>query len=341
MKQSVLLALILIASNNLFSQETINHYVFFNIDRHRIQEESFIESKALNGAQLKYRWSELEPEKGIYNFELIQNDLDFLKAKGKGLFIQIQDVSFDTSIINVPKYLLEDSIYNGGAEIMIGRNDDGIYEIEGLVARRWDINVANRFHALLKELGRRFDGEITGINLAETSIGLGTADMHPKGFSYESYFDAVKNNMLVLKGAFPSSTAILYANFMPGDNFPLGKQSYLTRIYDFAELIGVGMGGPDIKVFKYWQMEHSYKLMQETKDISLGVAVQWGNYDLINPKTNQKVTIDDIYRFAKDELGLDYIFWSTQEPYYTGSVLPYLNETFANKKETTLKTISY
>ena len=83
MRQTLLFALIIIASNNLYSQKTINHYVFFNIDRHRIQEKSFLESEALTGAQLKYRWSELEPEKGIYNFGLIQKDLDFLKPKGR------------------------------------------------------------------------------------------------------------------------------------------------------------------------------------------------------------------------------------------------------------------
>lgn len=332
MKQTLLILLIILANNKLHAQSFLNNYVFFNVDRHRIYDQSFLKCKALSGAQLKYRWSELEPKKGVYNFELIQKDLDFLKSKGKDLFIQIQDVSFDTTIINVPRYLIEDPIYNGGVEIQVGRNDAGVYEIGGLVARRWDHEVAYRFHTLLKELGKKFNGEIIGINLAETSVGFGTPDMHPVGFSYESYFEAVKNNMHTLKESFPNSATIQYANFMPGDTFPITDRAYLTRIYNYAEEIGVGMGGPDIKVYKYWQMEHSYKLMCASNGIPLGVAVQWGNYDLINPKTKQKVTIDDIYRFGKEELCLDFIFWSTQEPYYSNSVIPYLDETFENEK---------
>jgi len=41
----------------------------------------------------------LEPEKGVYNFDLIQSDLEFHEANGKNLFIQVQDVSFDTHYI--------------------------------------------------------------------------------------------------------------------------------------------------------------------------------------------------------------------------------------------------
>jgi hypothetical protein len=38
------------------------------------------------------------------------------------------------------------------------------------------------------------------------------------------------------------------------------------------------------------------------------------------------VTVDELYLFARDSLRLDYIFWGTQEPYYTSEILPYLRE---------------
>jgi len=323
-----ILLFLLLVTSNLIAQNIMENYVFFNVERYRISEKSFIENDVFAGAQLKYTWPELEPEKGKYNFDLIQKDLDFLELNGKGLFIQIQDVSFDTTIINVPRYIIEDPIYNGGIEIQFDLNDEETeyVVVESLVARRWDKKVADRFHHLLKALGNKFDGKITGINLPETAVGFGNVDMHPLGYSHESYRNAIKENMRVLKEAFPNSIAIQYANFMPGDKFPLGDDSYLESIYSYANEIEVGMGGPDVKVYKYWQMEHSMKFLKKYSDNVKAVAVQWGNYEEINPKTKRQVTIDEIYNFAVDEIGLNYIFWCTQEPYYTEYLIPYLKK---------------
>jgi hypothetical protein len=101
--------------NYVVSARTIHHYVFFNKNRERITEQSFLETKAFEGAQIKYTWRELEPEKDAYDFSHIREDLAFLTSKGKKLFIQLQDSSFDVSIVNVPRYLLKDAQYNGGA----------------------------------------------------------------------------------------------------------------------------------------------------------------------------------------------------------------------------------
>ena len=121
MKITILVILTsLFTTGHLIAQRPIEHF-FFNVDRHRIQEKSFLDSDIFSGAQLKYTWPELEPKKGGYNFDLIQSGLEILEANGKNLFIQVQDVTFDTTIINVPKYILEDPIYHGGVEIHIGR----------------------------------------------------------------------------------------------------------------------------------------------------------------------------------------------------------------------------
>jgi len=36
------------------------------------------------------------------------------------------------------------------------------------------------------------------------------------------------------------------------------------------------------------------------------------------------VTVDALYRYAVDELHLDYIFWGSQEPFFSRDVLPFL-----------------
>jgi hypothetical protein len=34
--------------------------------------------------------------------------------------------------------------------------------------------------------------------------------------------------------------------------------------------------------------------------------------------------VDELYRFGKERLRLDFIFWGTEEPYYSTDILPYL-----------------
>lgn len=79
----------------------VHHYVFFNHDRERIAEAAFLQSK-FDGAQLKYTWRQLEHPKDQYDFGDIEHDLAFLQSKGKKLFIQIQDASFDLNIRPFP-----------------------------------------------------------------------------------------------------------------------------------------------------------------------------------------------------------------------------------------------
>src|SRR5262249_47411186 len=150
----------------------VHHYVFFGQDREKLKEDSeFLETKVLEGAQVAYSWRQLEPLKDQYDFSAVREDLAFLTSKGKRLFIQIQDVTFSESRINVPLYLLSDPQYHGGADkqYRIKANDEGQAVVEGWMARRWDPAVQERFHKLLFALGREFDGRIEGVNFAETS----------------------------------------------------------------------------------------------------------------------------------------------------------------------------
>jgi|GEM_PF-3525319 len=54
------------------------------------------------------------------------------------------------------------------------------------------------------------------------------------------------------------------------------------------------------------------------------MAVRDGNYDVINPTTGKKVTVQKILDFAQNYLPLYYIFWGTEERYYKTEVLTLL-----------------
>ncbi|HKY28397.1 MAG TPA: hypothetical protein VJM12_10710 [Pyrinomonadaceae bacterium] len=311
------------------SAKPIHHYVFFGQDREKIKEDSkFHETKVLEGAQVAYSWRQLEPSKDKYDFSAIREDLTFLTSKGKKLFIQLQDVTFSEWRINVPRYLLNDPQYNGGADkqYRIKDNDEEHAAVEGWMARRWDPAVQERFHKLLFALGKEFDGRIEGINLAETSMVVGESGrLFPKGFSFEVYRDAIIANMKALKRAFPKSVAMQYANFMPGEWRATNDKGYLRAVYQAARELKIGVGGPDLLPYRPGQLRSSYPLIREVAGIvRTGIAVQDGNYEDVNPKTGKRATIAELIDFATDYLQVDYIFWCTQEPYYSEDLIPFL-----------------
>ena len=306
----------------------LRHYVFFNRSRERISEATFLETKAFEGAQLKYTWRELEPAEGEYDFKAIREDLAFLKSRGKKLFVQVQDVSFDPAIVNVPRYLQNDPRFGGGADkqYAIPNDDEEHAVLEGWVARRWDPAVRERFQKVLAALGKDFDGAIEGINLAETSVSFGDSGrLFPKSFTPAIYRDAVVANLTALKQAFPKSVAMQYANFMPGEWLPDDDRSYLRSVYERATELKVALGGPDLLPYQRGQMNHSYRLIRDCAGkVPTGIAVQDGNYRHKNPKTGQPVTIAELVEFATAYLQVDFIFWCTEEPYYSERLIPFL-----------------
>jgi len=312
------------------SAKRVHHFVFFGQDRETIREaSSFFDTQALEGAQVTYSWRQLEPGKDEYDFGAIREDLAFLASKGKKLFIQIQDVTFSESRINVPRYLLRDALYNGGADkqYQIDGDDEEHATVEGWMARRWDPAVQERFGKLLTALGKEFDGRIEGINFAETAIGVGrTGRLFPKGFTFDIYRDAIITNMKALKRAFPKSVTMQYANFMPGEWLPGDDHGYLRAVYRAAKELKVGVGGPDLLPYRPGQLNHAYPLIRNAAGIvPTGIAVQEGNYGDINPKTGKCATISELLEFATDSLKVDYIFWCTQEPFYSKEVIPFLH----------------
>jgi hypothetical protein len=184
--------------------------------------------------------------------------------------------------------------------------------------------VRERFALLLKALGQEFDGKLEGINLQETSIGI-----RDSSFSQLNYVAALKENMLALKKGFPTSTTMIYANFIPGEWLPWDDKGYLRGIYQYGEQIGVGLGGPDLMVTKKPQLNHALAMMHEGHyTVPLGIAVQDGNYigetgDAVeDTKKKSHVNIVPLlHDFAKDFLKINYMFWSNQEPYFKTDVL--------------------
>ncbi len=301
-------------------EDGISHFVYFSRDREAMRVNAFLSNARFTGAQIMYPWSSLEPERGKYDFSIINEDYQFLAKHGKKLFIQLQDATFSPKFNAVPGYLLSKE-FDGGA--IPQKDDRGV--VEGWVAKRWNSKIRERFALLLMALGKEFDGKIAGINLQETAIGVSTKD--DGNLTGDVYVQSIKENMLAMKKSFPKSVTMQYANFMIDEWLPWDDKGYLRAIYQYGEQMGVGLGGPDLIYTKKGQQNHMIAMMHESKfTVPLGVAIQDGNYigetgsDKVLQKRKNIVPI--LHAFAKDFLAVKYMFWSYQEPYFTEDVLP-------------------
>jgi hypothetical protein len=158
----VLLLVSLVAGTNGSGGSSVagpKNFIFFGRERQRISEPAFLGNKNIAGAQLKYTWRELEPERDRYELRPLLDDLTFLQRHGKRLFVQLQDVSFSEEV-PVSDYLRTDPAFGGGVarKYEYEGDDESKAQFDGWVARRWDAAVRARFVKLLEVLGKEVDG---------------------------------------------------------------------------------------------------------------------------------------------------------------------------------------
>lgn len=312
-------------------KDSIKHFIYFSRDRELIHNHPFLKVQRIVGAQIMYSWRQLEIERGQYDFSIIYEDYNYLLSHGKKLFIQFQDVTFNTKYVAIPDYLLTKE-FDGGSTLQY--NDNGVEE--GWVAKRWNPQVQHQLALLFKALGKEFDGKIEGINIQESAIGVNSKI--DTSFTPERYTESLKINMLALKNAFPKSTTMQYANFMPGEWLPWEDKGYLRSIYQYGQEIGVGLGAPDLMVQRKGQLNHTIAMMHEHNyTVPLGIAIQDGNYigktgadqdydEHADKGLNEhKNIIPLLHAFAKDFLHVNYMFWVHQEPYFSKDVIPCLS----------------
>ncbi|HAT9133423.1 TPA: hypothetical protein ACT9JI_000403 [Legionella pneumophila] len=300
-------------------------FLFLGGDKASSFQET-LQNPCIRGVQIIYSWRQLEPQKGVYDFSKIEEDLNDLSRIDKKLFIQIQDRSFSPDVFPVPDYIRLEKAYHGGVVQQYDFPGEGKPVTAGWVARTWDPAVRKRFQLLLKKLASKFDGKIYGINLPETSIDL-DPDNLPKDFSSDEYFYSVLDNIGYLKKIFQKTWVIQYVNFFP-DEWN-NDHHYMRRLFAFARKHHIGLGGPDVVPYKESQMKNSYPFFHKFKGkIETAMAIQEPDYTYTNPKTGAFYRFDDFYSFSKEYLGAFILFWNTEEPFFSEQLLPKLNSVY-------------
>lgn len=267
----------------------------------------------IQGAQVIYTWKQLEPQAGRYDFSPIERDLALTQAKGKKLFIQIQDRFFSPEARYLPAYLLEDPQYDGGLAAQIDQPGEGKPSQQGWVAMQWNAALRQRYQALLEALAAVFDGRVYGVNLPETAIDV--APGSAKGYTCDAYFSAELENAAYARRAFKRSQVVLYVNFWPCEWN--NDQGYMERTFRFAVVHDLGLGGPDVVPNHPAHMKNAYPYFHRYRGRLplVATAIQAPTLTYLNPETQHPYTREEFQAFARDYLGANIIFWTVEAPW--------------------------
>lgn len=186
--------------------------IFISGGKH--QEESILQKPFVDGALIRVRWSELEPEQGKFNWRYLDGEIAKVAAAKKSYTLAV--VGGPSS----PSWLYEE----GAKSYSFSLNNPYASKarpINNVLPLPWDKIYLKHWHRVIAEVGRRYSEDP---NLALVHITLSSQngfEMHlpysrgPRdpnklpawkdfGFTEELYIDAAKSTIEAFARAFPS-----------------------------------------------------------------------------------------------------------------------------------------
>jgi hypothetical protein len=261
------------------------------------------------GVEKRYTWRELEPVEDVYDFSAIAADLVVVEEASSQLVVFVNDKSFKDERMT-PEYLWS------GYTLPIRSPEPG----KGYVAKRWDPFVVARMNKLLVELGKRFDANpnFEGVALQESALGIDAAILDREGYSAPAYRDALIEMLASARRAMPQSQVFWYMNYLPRG------QQLLQSVCAAGARDGIALGGPDVLPDSATLQQLVYPLLQRQRHTTvLFTSAQNESFrhkHAASEGTGTYWTPLEIFEFARDELGVQYLFWNdVQRPRPAGS----------------------
>ena len=306
------------------------HYILFAGANEANRVDNFLDGYrnigTVKGMLREYFWSDLEPTRGNYRWEKIDEDIAKLAAANKKLAITIKyKYQISDTESSLPDYVLafpNETV--GGLSVPSyfeqGTPNDGIYN-HGQHANFGHPRTRYRFNALLRAFSERYDGNpnVVSLSFLETATG---ADI-----------SAAQNNLFldgILAMERHAGCVFKHTPLFQNLNFPRGR---LAQFADNLETYGVGLGGPDVfwdsmsdpgnalgynkpnqpkGIYHYYppmsavvpigQQVHSENFRYSTRELMLPPP---GNPHNLSPS----VSLAKIYDFSKLQLKPNYMFW--------------------------------
>lgn len=274
---------------------------------------------ALRGLQMRFEWPELESEEGQYDFTAIERVLAELAPHNKRLIVLLELKSFKPQELPVPFYMATET-YEGGAFPFSSYGTDAP---RGNNLKLWNPAVRDRLVALIRELGKRFNGHahFEGIGLPETAMGQPLVPVSKR--DVERQYDNLLSVQQAMRAAFPNTMTYQFVNY---------PREMLSSFVGQMRTIGTALGGPDVFIDdpglnfdrpnKPKGAYHFYAPLSGV--VPLTPSVMQSNYENTQHDGRGRVpTIAELFAFARDRLRANYIFW-TRAPNYYPKVLEFM-----------------
>jgi hypothetical protein len=234
----------------------------------------------------------------VYDFSAIQHDLNLLSSQGMHLIAAPEDKTFKGSQLTqpLPDYLAGYSVPNN---------------MGGVTALRWKPYVIDRWVKLMEAMGKQFDGNpyFEGIATHETALSINYDVLTDLGYTPEIYRDGLIDMIQRSAEAFPTSRVFWYMNF-----FPM-RQDYIAQVASAVAPYGVLMGGPDVLPDDRSISSLAYPFYDQFEGtMPLFCAVMLNSYKHEHKDTSYPTrywTMQELFDFARDELHLNYMFWTS------------------------------
>ncbi len=277
------------------------------------------ETTALRGVAMRYRWEELEKSKGVYDFSSIDHHLQELATRKKRLVILVETKSTNLDLEIVPSYLKAQN-YEGGVYAFSGYTSSAI---KGYNIKLWNANVRDRLAALLSAMGKHLNANpyFEGIGLVETALGKAIVPL--TSAQSNGYYTNLIDLHQKMRQYFPTTMIFQFTNY------PRAKLPALTNSLKTA---GGALGCPDVFLEEPGLLfegknQGIYNYYSDlTSTLPLVVQIEKANYENTRfDGTGHKPTIAELLTFAKNQLNVNYLFW-TRTPEYYPQVLEVLNQ---------------
>lgn len=200
-------------------------------------------SKIYNTRYIRYDWSDIQPQEGVYNWDWIDNEIAKCKANGKKFAFGIMSANTNRSI-NTPdkgQYVTPKWVFDAGAA---KRVIDATYWETGIKIKQiipvWtDPIFLNKLKSFITALGKRYNGNKDIAFIDIRSYGnWGEQHLYELGGLNISSDQLKSQHLQMYKNAFPNTQLIT----------PWGERSY-NDSYQWCVDNGIGMRSDGI--FKY------------------------------------------------------------------------------------------
>ena len=284
------------------------HYFYTTNSQISLAEVPGFDLPGFAGWVKRYTWRQLEPKKGEYDFDAIRKDLEECRKYDKGFVVMIYDKTFSKGGNPCPDYL----------EPVVIKNNLG-----GIITIRWDDFYVERYSALVQAIGKAFDANpyFEGINIQESALSMTDDELtalpakYPR-YSDEVYADALEKYVKAASRALPNSRVFWFGNFMGSKGIPPELPGR------FIECGNVVFTGPDLVIYRKGYKNSIYPLFKKYfGQMLLGSSMQGHSFhhnkhDIHNRNPHNHsseggfVPVEEIFLFGRDELQLNYVFWS-------------------------------